>query len=92
VLIAAPVVVLGCVAPYAVRLSVGKLDEAGTVAGRLYAISTMGSLAGVFLSALVLIPFVGTRRTFLVFALALGLVALLGLRRRAASRPRWSRS
>lgn len=84
ILIAAPVLVLGCVAPYAVRLSVGALDEAGRVAGRLYAISTLGSLAGVFLSALVLIPFVGTRRTFLVFALALGLAAVLGLRRRAA--------
>ncbi|MCW2994017.1 MAG: Spermine synthase, partial [Conexibacter sp.] len=84
VLIAAPVVVLGCVAPYAVRLSVGALDEAGRVSGRLYAISTMGSLVGVFLSALVLIPFVGTRRTFLAFALALGIVALLGLRRRIA--------
>ena len=83
VLIAAPVLVLGCVAPYAVRLSVSALDEAGRVAGRLYAISTMGSLAGVFLSALVLIPFAGTRRTFLVFALALGLAAALGLRRRA---------
>jgi spermidine synthase len=83
VLIAAPVLVLGCVAPYAVRLSVGALDEAGRVSGRLYAISTLGSLAGVFLSALVLIPFVGTRRTFLAFALALGLVALLGLRKRA---------
>jgi spermidine synthase len=84
VLIAAPVLVLGCVAPYAVRLSVGTLEEAGRVSGRLYAISTMGSLGGVFLSALVLIPFAGTRRTFLFFALALGLVALLGLRRRAA--------
>ncbi|MCW2985629.1 MAG: Spermine synthase, partial [Conexibacter sp.] len=82
ILIAAPVLVLGCVAPYAVRLSVGSLDEAGRVSGRLYAISTMGSLVGVFLSALVLIPFAGTRRTFLAFALALGLVALLGLRRR----------
>jgi spermidine synthase len=82
VLIAAPVLVLGCVAPYAVRLSVDALDEAGRVAGRLYAISTMGSLAGVFLSALVLIPFAGTRRTFLAFALALGLVAALGLHRR----------
>jgi spermidine synthase len=82
VLIAAPVLVLGCVAPYAVRLSVGALDEAGRVAGRLYAISTMGSLAGVFLSALVLIPLAGTRRTFLTFALALGLAAALGLRRR----------
>src|SRR3954454_17511096 len=86
-LIAAPVLVLGCVAPYAVRLSVSALDEAGRVAGRLYAISTLGSLAGVFLSALVLIPFVGTRRTFLVFALALGLVAALGLRRRTPALP-----
>jgi spermidine synthase len=84
VLIAAPVLVLGCVAPYAVRLSVGTLAEAGRVSGRLYAISTLGSLVGVFLSALVLIPFVGTRRTFLAFALALGLVAALGLRRRVA--------
>jgi spermidine synthase len=83
VLIAAPVLVLGCVAPYAVRLSVGALDEAGRVAGRLYAISTLGSLAGVFLSALVLIPFAGTRRTFLVFALALGLAGALGVKRRA---------
>src|SRR3954471_14270543 len=82
ILIAAPVLVLGCVAPYAVRLSVGALDEAGRVAGRLYAISTMGSLVGVFLSALVLIPFAGTRRTFLAFALALGLSAALGLRDR----------
>jgi spermidine synthase len=85
VLIAAPVLVLGCVAPYAVRLSVGAVDEAGRVAGRLYAISTMGSLAGVFLSALVLIPLAGTRRTFLVFALALALAAALGLRRRLAA-------
>lgn len=84
VLIAAPVIVLGCVAPYAVRLSVAAVDEAGRVAGRLYAISTMGSLAGTFLSALLLIPLVGTRRTFLAYALALALVALLGLRRPAA--------
>jgi spermidine synthase len=82
VLIAAPVLVLGCVAPYAVRLSVAAVDEAGRVAGRLYAISTLGSLAGVFLSALVLVPFAGTRRTFLAFALALALAAALGLRPR----------
>jgi hypothetical protein len=41
-----------------------------------------GSLAGTFLSALLLIPFVGTRRTFLIFALALALAAATGLRRR----------
>jgi spermidine synthase len=87
VLIAVPVLVLGCVAPYAVRLSVQAVDEAGRVAGRLYAISTMGSLAGVFLSALLLIPLVGTRRTFLAFALALALVAVPSLSRRFALAP-----
>jgi spermidine synthase len=87
VLIAAPVLLLGAVAPYAVRLSVRTVDEAGHVAGRLYAISTLGSLAGVFLSALLLVPFVGTRRTFLAFALALALVAAFGLARRFVLAP-----
>jgi spermidine synthase len=82
VLVATPVVLLGAVAPYAVRLSVQTVEEAGRVAGRLYAISTLGSLVGTFLSALVLIPLVGTRRTFLAFALALALVAVPALRRR----------
>jgi spermidine synthase len=86
-LVAAPVVLLGCVAPYAVRLSVRSVDEAGRVSGRLYAISTLGSLAGVFLSALVLIPLVGTRRTFLTFALALALAAVPALGRRFVLAP-----
>jgi spermidine synthase len=82
VLVATPVLLLGAVAPYAVRLSVQTVQEAGRVAGRLYAISTLGSLVGTFLSALVLIPLVGTRRTFLAFALALALVAVPALQRR----------
>jgi len=80
VLIAVPVILLGAVTPYAIRLSVGTVEEAGRVSGRLYAISTLGSLAGVFLSALVLIPFAGTRLTFVAFALALALTAAAGLR------------
>jgi spermidine synthase len=87
VLVAAPVVLLGCVAPYAVRLSVRAVDEAGRVSGRLYAISTLGSLAGVFLSALLLIPVAGTRRTFLAFALALALAAVPALGRRFVLAP-----
>jgi spermidine synthase len=87
VLVAAPVLLLGAVAPYAVRLSVATVEEAGRVTGRLYAISTLGSLAGVFLAALVLVPFAGTRRTFLVFALSLATVALIGLARRAVLAP-----
>ncbi len=79
VLVAVPVMLLGAVAPYANRLALGRLSDTGTVTGRLYAISTAGSLVGTFASALLLIPLVGTHRTFLVFALALALVAAPGL-------------
>ena len=75
VLVAGPVMLLGTVAPYANRLAVGRVAETGTVTGGLYAISTAGSLVGTFTSALLLIPLIGTHRTFLVFALALALVA-----------------
>ena len=79
VLVAVPVLLLGAVAPYANRLTVQSIDETGTVTGRLYAISTGGSLVGTFLAALLLIPVIGTHRTFLVFALALAVVAMTGL-------------
>ncbi len=79
-LVAVPVLLLGAVTPWALRLAVERVEQAGTVAGRLYALSTAGSLAGTLLSALVLIPLVGTRRTFLVFAFAIAAVAVLGLR------------
>ncbi len=80
VLVAVPVLLLGCVAPYANRLALSGVADSGTVTGRLYAISTAGSLVGTFASALLLIPLIGTHRTFLVFALALALVAALAAR------------
>lgn len=78
-LIAVPVVLLGSCSPWAIRLAVPDVEHSGRTAGRLYAVSTFGSLLGTMLSALVLIPFIGTQRTFLVFAIALGLVAAAGL-------------
>ncbi len=80
VLVAVPVLLLGTVSPWAIRLGVQSVEEAGTVAGRLYALSTAGSLVGTLASALLLIPLVGTRRTFLIFALAIAVVSVLGLR------------
>jgi spermidine synthase len=85
-LVAVPVLLLGAVSPYALRLAVTTVEEAGTVAGRLYALSTAGSLVGTLGSALLFIPLVGTRRTFLIFALAIAVVAVLGLR----PRRRWA--
>jgi spermidine synthase len=79
VLVAVPVTLLGAAAPWAVRLAVRDVDRSGEIVGRLYAISTAGSLLGTMLSALLLIPLLGTQRTFFVFALALALVASLGV-------------
>jgi spermidine synthase len=78
-LIAVPVMLLGACSPYAVRLAVPDVQHSGRVAGRLYAVSTAGSLLGTMLSALVLIPFIGTQRTFIAFALAIALFAAAGL-------------
>ena len=78
-LVAIPVLLLGAASPYALRLAVPDVEHAGRIAGRLYAISTAGSLAGTMLSSLLLIPVIGTQRTFLVFALAIASVAAAGL-------------
>jgi spermidine synthase len=86
-LVALPVLLLGTVAPFAIRLSLARAEESGSVSGRLYALSTVGSLVGTFLAALVLIPFAGTHRTFLAFALALAIVAVPGLSRRWSVAP-----
>jgi spermidine synthase len=87
VLVAAPVTLLGAAAPWAARLAVADVDRSGEVVGRLYATSTAGSLLGTMLAALLLIPLLGTQRTFLVFALALALVAAAGLGRRFLALP-----
>ena len=81
-LCAPPVVLLGMVSPFAIRLAVSSIETAGAVAGRLYALSTAGSLLGTFLPALALIPAVGTQRTFVAIAalLAASSCFLLGAR------------
>jgi spermidine synthase len=82
VLVAVPVLMLGSVSPWAIRLKLHSVEDSGQLAGRMYAISTVGSLLGTFAASLLLIPLVGTQRTFLTFALITAAVAALGLRRR----------
>ncbi|HEX2044293.1 MAG TPA: fused MFS/spermidine synthase [Gaiellaceae bacterium] len=81
-LFAVPVTLLGAVSPFAIRLALEDVGEAGTVAGRLYALSTVGSILGTFLSAIVTIPLLGTQRTMLGSAALIVLAAalLLGAR------------
>lgn len=82
ILFVPPVTLMGMVAPFAIRLALTDLESAGTVAGRLYAVSTVGSLLGTFLSALVLIPAIGTQRTLLASAALIGATGAILLGRR----------
>jgi len=84
---AVPITALGAVAPWAIRLSVTTIEEAGRVSGRLYALSTVGSLLGTFVSVLLLVPWLGTRRTLLVLALVLAAAAVPLLPRLALAAP-----
>lgn len=79
VLIAVPVIMLGACSPWAIRLATPDVEHAGRTAGRLYAVSTVGSLVGTMSSSLLTIPFIGTQRTFLAFALILAIVAASGI-------------
>src|SRR5919109_3980720 len=87
VLVAVPVLMLGSVSPWAIRLKMHTVEDSGQMAGRMYAISTVGSLLGTFAASLLLIPLIGTQRTFLTFALITAAVAALGLRVRWALVP-----
>ncbi len=78
-LLAVPVVLLGCITPFAVRLAVTHVGSTGQTAGRLYALSTIGSILGAFLPVLVLIPQIGTRLTFSVLGGGLLAVACYGI-------------
>ncbi|MBD0318347.1 MAG: fused MFS/spermidine synthase, partial [Thermoleophilia bacterium] len=80
-LFALPSVVLAAVTPVAVRLRTRSLARAGRTAGRLFSVSTAGSIAGTFATAFFLIPELGTEQLFQLAAatlfVAAALVALL---------------
>lgn len=79
VLLIVPVTLLGTVSPFAIRLVITDASQAGKTAGKVYAISTLGSFLGTFTPDLILIPWLGTRWTFVFFSLLLSCVGLVGL-------------
>jgi spermidine synthase len=74
-----PVILLGCISPFAVRLAVQDVGQAGRVSGRIYAISTWGSILGTYLPVLLTIPLLGSRLTAVLFGSLLLLTGLIGL-------------
>ena len=76
-LLAVPITMLGMVSPFVIRLVTHDVSHAGHRAGQIFALSTMGSIVGAFVPVLVLIPSVGTRSTFLIFAVTLLVLTLI---------------
>jgi spermidine synthase len=78
ILFAPASILLGFVTPYAVKLKMLSLADSGKTVGRLYALSTVGSIFGTFLAGFFLIPFVGSTRTLYLIGFSLiGLSLLL---------------
>ncbi|MFO0811157.1 MAG: fused MFS/spermidine synthase [Gemmataceae bacterium] len=73
-LFALPMYFLATISPQVTRLAVGDLAHAGRVAGRIYAWSCAGAIAGTFAAGYKLVSFFGVNALF--FALALTLIGL----------------
>ncbi len=80
-----PLLLLGMVTPYAVKLRTASLSEVGRSAGNLYAISTLASVAAALATGFFLIPHFGVRRLTLAVGAILVATALPGLVGRRSS-------
>jgi predicted MFS family arabinose efflux permease len=52
-----PCFLLAVLSPYTIRLAARQIEQVGTISGLVYAASTVGSIAGVFISGYVLIDY-----------------------------------
>jgi len=74
-----PAVLLGMVSPFAVRLQARSVATVGNVAGRLYALSTLGSIAGTLLATFWMIPSFGTSNLTRGLGITLIVVSMLAI-------------
>ena len=72
-----PLTALAMVGPYVIKRATRDLSGVGTAAGSVYAISTVGSVAGTLLLGFFLLPMFGTRAIIFSLSLLLGLLAIL---------------
>lgn len=74
-----PLVLLGMVSPYAIRLKAGSLQEVGRTAGNLYALSTCASVVAAIATGFWLIPAMGVGRLVFLIGVLMVLTGALGL-------------
>jgi spermidine synthase len=76
ILFAPASVFAGMISPYATRLKMKNVNTSGTTIGNLYAISTLGSIAGTFLGGFFLITYLGSKNILLLISVVLCIAAL----------------
>ena len=72
----APAFIMGMVSPVVIKLRLSDLSQTGNVVGKIYAVSTAGSILGTFLTGFVLVQFLGTRMVILIVSLVLLAMAM----------------
>jgi spermidine synthase len=77
ILFAPASILLGTISPYAIRLRMESLEHSGATVGRLYAISTVGSIVGTFAAGFFLISFLGSRNILILLSIILFAVYFL---------------
>lgn len=87
ILFGGPSILMGMVSPFAVRLSASAIDRIGNTAGRLYALSTLGSIVGTLVTAFWLIPMIGVHTILKALGLTLIAIAVIGLPKSRATLP-----
>ncbi|MDJ0271214.1 MAG: fused MFS/spermidine synthase [Candidatus Caldarchaeum sp.] len=78
-LLAPPTIPMGMVSPYAVKLLAQTRGRVGVSAGDIYSLSTVGSIAGTFLTVFVLLPSLDVRTVVLGSGAVLMITAALYL-------------
>ncbi len=91
ILISLPITLLAMVTPFVLRImlnhkeenmdkkNVNNMEKTGNISGKIFTISTIGSLAGTFLPVIFLIPNIGTQKTFIFFSIILSALSAIGL-------------
>lgn len=85
---AIPAIFFGMITPYIIRLRLASLENAGATVGRLYALSTAGSIVGTFLGGFVLVSWFGC--TWILWGVAIAMLSLSLLNALARPLPRAS--
>ncbi|MCA1602878.1 MAG: fused MFS/spermidine synthase [Acidobacteria bacterium] len=78
IIFALPISALATVAPFVIRL-LARVGSVGVTAGTIYALATVGSVAGVFATSFFLVPSFGTRVTLMTACAATAMIGLAGL-------------